>query len=465
MKKILCLLIVIFIFTGFYGCEKDDGSSPTDNTDTTDISDLSYMESSEITSSDMTSSTVASEAADNSEILSEDNQESCVSSPDDGRIEELEEENARLNASLSAADNEIETLKKQINDLEQQLDESGSQYDNTLVEVISMNYGARLYLYGSIYGYRKLNIVHADKFVQTIFSDSYMTTIEPSPYGSKVVMNDFEPEGDGSDVFLYDVNTRETRELLMPDLPVNYAATFMGWLDDRYFLFVSQFDHGTVAVGGDIYVYDTETDNYRLLIANEDKYYQICSFNVYYEDLIILKAIKYDEQFSYTKDVYYSVTVNDIYNLINSNKTMTLKEENEIYSPTFETNVNIAYASEQTLKQFRSYDEFTDDGGSECIIFFTYAPIKDFCFISVAWDENEENPFEISNPTPQDILYSTEQLKPDKPLVIKNTYIREITGFYRGIKFTDENNTVRYFYIYDSGKDGLTLVEFTSEVN
>jgi hypothetical protein len=330
MKKLLCLLTVIFILTGLCGCGKNNDTSPTDNTDSTDISDLSSMESSEITSSEtesseMITSTIVSEAADNSEV-SEDNVESCASAPDDGRIEELEEENADLKDLLSTADNKIESLKNQIDDLEQQLDESSSQDDYSLVRTIPMRGGACLFLYEKKDEKLELNIEYADKSIQTIFSDCWMSTIERSPDGSKVLMNDFEEQGWGGETSVYDVNTRKKRNLLMPDLASYESASFMEWLDDRYFLFVVQLDHGTTARGGDVYVYDTQIDNYRLLIENEGNNYQVRSFDIYPEDFILFKAIKYDQNFVFTTDVYYTVTVNKIYELINSNKTMNLKE-------------------------------------------------------------------------------------------------------------------------------------------
>jgi hypothetical protein len=452
--------MVVFIFAGLYACGKNNGSSTSDNTDSTESSEIT---TSETESSEITSSTVVSETEDNSEE-SEDSQESSVSTPDDGRIEELEEEITRLNASLSEANSEIETQQGRIKDLEKQLDES-SQIDNSLVKTIHMRGGACLYLYGLDENYcKKLIIVHADKSVHTIFNDRLMTTIKPSPDGSKVIMNNFEMDYH-SQVFIYDVDTNTTKDPLMSVIPAGYTASFMEWLDSRYFLFVVQYDQGTVVRGGDVYVYDTQTDNYRLLLAREDKAHQICSFAVYPDDIVTFKAMYRDKTVGdFNKDVYYSVTVDEIYNLINSNKTMTLKAENEIYSQTLETNVNIAYASENILRQYKSFDEFTDNCGSESIIFYTNAPVKDFCYISVTWDVDKDNPFEIRNPKPQDILYSTEQVVLGKPLVIKNTYINEIDVSNRGIKFTDENNKVRYFYIIYCGRDGLTLVEFTNEI-
>jgi hypothetical protein len=45
-------------------------------------------------------------------------------------------------------------------------------------------------------------------------------------------MSDYEQDN-GGDVLLFDVKTRETTEILMPDLPFNYAAAYEKYTEEE----------------------------------------------------------------------------------------------------------------------------------------------------------------------------------------------------------------------------------------
>jgi hypothetical protein len=198
--------------------------------------------------------------------------------------------------------------------------------DNVL-QVFPLQEENRLYLSKSGYRYA-LNLL-IDNHIEKIYEDSYISSINPSPDRKKVIFNNFDWEVTAK-VYLYDVESKQKKELVM-NLPEIRTASFMGWLDDRYFLFVVQFDQGTVVRGGDLYVYDTDTDQCRKIIGTEMERIEICSFESYNDDFILLQCVLHDEALTRTDNQYYVVTVEEIRNLIDNGKTMVLKQKNAFY--------------------------------------------------------------------------------------------------------------------------------------
>jgi len=152
------------------------------------------------------------------------------------------------------------------------------------------------------------------------YVDGYMDVygyVTGSGDARRVILNNYTWE-EPSDVYLYEAATGEKRQLDMSGLPRNELVTEMKWLDERYFLFVSQFDHGTIAIGGDVWVYDTETDEYFRIIAREDGYMQISYITVY--DGMVLFHVPYyiDDAYSDTEMHYYTLSAKEIYQLIDT---------------------------------------------------------------------------------------------------------------------------------------------------
>lgn len=165
------------------------------------------------------------------------------------------------------------------------------------------------------------------------FVDGYMDVyFDLYPDTRRVILNNYTWE-EPSDVYLYEASTGEKRQLDMSRLPRNELVTAMKWLDGRYFLFVSQFDHGTIAIGGDVWVYDTETDEYFRIIAREDymDYMQIANMTVY--DGMVLFHVPYytDDGYSDTEMHYYTLSTKEIYELIDSRTEITFRAGEWLY--------------------------------------------------------------------------------------------------------------------------------------
>ena len=267
MKRIMYFIVVILISLGLYGCVRSDG---------------------------VLINVISNESVENSAV-----------------------------SSSAPNEHETETLKKQIKELEEQINTLKNQSTESVLKVINLNDKNRLYLVQS--GYEYVLKAQIGDQVAKIHNDYYISKIEASPDCSKVIFNDFQMEA-RANVYLYDVKTQQKKELSMSELPKNTTASFMKWLDNRYFLFVGQLDHGSVVRGGDLYVYDTETDKYKKIIGTEDEYTQISSFDVYGDSFILVTCEVYEETWNDTIKQYYTVPIDEISNLISNNKTTTLKK-------------------------------------------------------------------------------------------------------------------------------------------
>lgn len=121
--------------------------------------------------------------------------------------------------------------------------------------------------------------------------------------------------------------------------------------------------------------------------------------------------------------------------------------------------ISIDYATEEFLSRYESYDQFVDpeaiEGSVVQLVISANIELRDFKFIEInSAADNHELWF-----SEEKVLYSVPTLSPEKPLVIGMTFFGDMPT--RGISFTDESGTVRYYCIAMSGKDGsLLLVEF-----
>lgn len=120
--------------------------------------------------------------------------------------------------------------------------------------------------------------------------------------------------------------------------------------------------------------------------------------------------------------------------------------------------VSVDYITDEFLGNYDSVDEFVDyeNEYSQKIVFTTNTVIKNFKYIEIGHKAEDTCLVYFESA----VLYSLDALLPEKPFVVTWMEVGDAVS-YRGIAFTDENNTTRYFYITISGKDGsLLLIEF-----
>ena len=109
------------------------------------------------------------------------------------------------------------------------------------------------------------------------------------------------------------------------------------------------------------------------------------------------------------------------------------------------------------LSRFDSYHELiTGASDSQRIVFTTEQTVRNFQFFRIGWDSD------IYWPKPGDVLYSLDELTPEKPLVVG--WMGSL-HFNSGISFLDENGIKRIFGINDSLKDGsLWIIDISTNI-
>ncbi|MBQ3002656.1 MAG: DUF4652 domain-containing protein, partial [Clostridia bacterium] len=202
-----------------------------------------------------------------------------------------------------------------------------NQYsDETVIETFETENGTLYHVDVEDSHRDRLYFLYNDGTRMHICEQSPISYISFSPDESKLIWNDYEWEHNAS-VCIYNFEKHSLTSKPMDELGENYTPSFMAWLDNRYFLFVVQFDHGTVARGGDIYVYDTETHDSRLLIdANYDSPRELM-INSFAIDGQNITFSGYD--YNYDTDLYadweYTVTTDFVYDLIKKGSYVTLE--------------------------------------------------------------------------------------------------------------------------------------------
>ena len=182
-----------------------------------------------------------------------------------------------------------------------------------------------------------LTLCRADGSEAEIYAGGSLTSIAVSPDESKFCLTNFSIEG-SSDAFWYDAETETLTEIGKDGLVPNCGASAFAWLDDRYFLFLSQFDHGTLSLGGDVYVYDTEACAYAPLIDCAPRV-QITAFlrptysdyrpdwDVGSLDYILFQAVIWDETWNEIEFRSFSLPLAELLEMGVNNDTKTFDGE------------------------------------------------------------------------------------------------------------------------------------------
>lgn len=185
--------------------------------------------------------------------------------------------------------------------------------------------GEHLMLAKNESGGESLLYLHSDGTKTEIHREAYLQEgfFAESPDGTRVLFNTYAWEA-YADVYLYNLASGQKRKLEITEIPVEDTVAFMEWLDERYFLFVVQYSAGTIVRGGDLYVYDTMTDDYALLVDREDDHLQIRSFS-FEKEKLILDTPLYDESWNETVDRTFEIPLETVYRLIEEKETYTLR--------------------------------------------------------------------------------------------------------------------------------------------
>ena len=141
-----------------------------------------------------------------------------------------------------------------------------------------------------------------------LFESDYIVSAEPSPNGKYILFTEYEWEVVGK-VYLFDVESKESRELEFEHLRKDYLPYNVEWLDDDNFLFTDIFSHGTVAAGGYVYRYRLDRKFLYLtevFITPPDGRLQISDIKRSRNEFI-LTAYYFEEGFAEHEALYYVI--------------------------------------------------------------------------------------------------------------------------------------------------------------
>lgn len=254
---------------------------------------------------------------------------SYASSEADVLLAELQAENEELkqqNASLQA---DLDALREQGVAFEDIEDFISIDYSHHFVTIRNEN--AEDHKYCETY-YYTVNSSEKPKLILRNYLKFWNMSI--SPNGKRILFNDFEVEGGGR-LYLYDIETEVANEIDFEGiLEAYHYARFVGWLDDRYFLFVEGEDNpGTY--GGNIYLYDTQASTCRELIKTENRDMRIRSFSVYNRNeswqeeqkRSIFFEIVISENANFAEERYAMLPMSEILSAIEKQSTVTIKSK------------------------------------------------------------------------------------------------------------------------------------------
>ena len=247
----------------------------------------------------------------------------------DSTIEELEEELADLRETLNGVNAELNGLNGE------KLAEE--EYDvRSLGEIPFKGMLVETYLYHSdtkeseiaVYLRRYLD----GKWEKLFDSPILINTLAVSPDGTKIVFNDYDPDYTSRN-YLFDMETRELTKLPIGDTDEERAVSYLGWLDNRYFLYVDQ-ENYIACMGGTVCWYDIQTGKSFLLIKpNNDPEPDWESYN-YLEihrvdlwgDKVLVTVASWDYDYNDYEILFYTYTKEGLYQCIEAgNKCYSLR--------------------------------------------------------------------------------------------------------------------------------------------
>ena len=223
-----------------------------------------------------------------------------------------------LERELSAALEESERLAAQLTALQSSTKKRMRPLGNGAVLV----YADNGQLYGGLLA-DEMKVVYEDGAEVEIGSG--LSSVEVSPDGTRLLYNQgFDWESVGT-LWLYDFEAREKRQLSLDGLPTGSTPAYADWLDDRYVLYIEQYASGTITVGGELCVYDTETAKCFRLTETAKERFQICSFDVYGRDCVVFDCVQLDEGYMEIGVSYPVMKVSALHESIEAGKTVDLR--------------------------------------------------------------------------------------------------------------------------------------------
>lgn len=147
-------------------------------------------------------------------------------------------------------------------------------------------------MYNLEYNYdeRTIYVINENQ-AKKILDDNFPSEPKISPNGKKAIfISPLEWECLGS-LYLFDLTTGEKKELIEPDENSNIPKEAI-WLDDKRIAVIIGYGYGTVAIGGDIFIYNIESGDMYSVTQYEKFKKQVTELKVK-GDTLVFKGIEY----------------------------------------------------------------------------------------------------------------------------------------------------------------------------
>ena len=102
--------------------------------------------------------------------------------------------------------------------------------------------------------------------------------------------------------------------------------------------------------------------------------------------------------------------------------------------------IDVSYADGSFFKKYDTYDSFIEDEDRGRIAFTSNVPVKDFSWLSLSFDFDDNNEIVYGI---DEVLYSLKELHPQKPLVVSWTEVGMMSVF--GFSYRDKDGQKKYF--------------------
>lgn len=131
--------------------------------------------------------------------------------------------------------------------------------------------------------------------------------------------------------------------------------------------------------------------------------------------------------------------------------TILLMSVTPVFAAMDKSFVSVEVATGEVLSKYSSYHEFIEfkEKDYQKLVFQAAVPLKSFTFIEIIRNDK-------GMPEKGRVLYSLDELNPDKPFVV--TWMEWGLLPHRGITFIDNTNETKCFFIGQSGDDGSMLL-------
>ena len=174
------------------------------------------------------------------------------------------------------------------------------------------------------------------KWEKLFDSPILINTLAVSPDGTKIVFNDYDPDYTSRN-YLFDMETRELTKLPIGDTDEERAVSYLGWLDDRYFLYVDQ-ENYIACMGGTVCYYDTQTGEHAWLIKPDNDFEPHWEFDALLEihrvdiwgDKVLVTVAAWDSTYNSYEILFYTYSKEMLYSCIEKGSRYSLRFEKHL---------------------------------------------------------------------------------------------------------------------------------------